>query len=75
MSTITRPAVKGPSPPTGGLWTSEELASVFRVGAATIRSWHKAGRLPGAIRIGNQWLWRPDDIETLIASAASTTTT
>lgn len=59
------------SPPDGRLLTSNEVASVCRVTAGTIRAWRTSGHLPGAVRLRGRWLWRESDVLKLVNPAAS----
>jgi excisionase family DNA binding protein len=45
------------------LLTSEEAALWLRVSPRTLYTWLRAGRVPGARRVGRRWLIDPDAIK------------
>jgi hypothetical protein len=58
MSTATAPATSEPIAMTDDqLWTSDDLARLFRVSATTIQRWRQRGQLPAPVRIGKKPLW------------------
>lgn len=49
------------------LMTTDDVASVLRVSAKTVRDMRKRGELP-AVDVANMWMFEPDDIRAYIAS-------
>jgi len=43
-----------------------DLAPHFDVHIATVRRWHKSGRLEGCVRVGGRWYARGDAIARMI---------
>jgi predicted site-specific integrase-resolvase len=42
--------------------TAEELAAVYQVRPATIRAWHRAGRIPAAVAMGRILRFDPEAV-------------
>ena len=44
------------------LLTPDEAAELLRLDVTTVKDWARAGRLPGAVKIGKAWRVKRDDL-------------
>lgn len=47
------------------VYTTKEVASIFRVCAATVRKWVKQGRIQG-VKIGRKWTFPEEEVKRVI---------